>query len=81
MSLLKLSSGWHHFAVTYKFTFHYVSIKTIIIYLQLVELINLHSTMSLLKHDSREDDIVLGSFTFHYVSIKTRHPAAVITEI
>ena len=53
------------------FTFHYVSIKTIVGRLMFVRLNNLHSTMYLLKPLAFVYDYVYVQFTFHYVSIKT----------
>ena len=55
------------------FTFHYVSINTLVRLLVLPLDCSLHSTMFLLILPSRpESYTTLNFFTFHYVSINTR---------
>ena len=70
MYLLKLKYS-HRLRDMLKFTFHYVSIKTMIPGRLVSMHCNLHSTMYLLKldNDIGSDNLLL--FTFHYVSIKT----------
>ena len=56
----------------YKFTFHYVSIKSSIHHTADLRDMNLHSTMYLLNPVSKElTRYSLNLFTFHYVSIKS----------
>ena len=54
------------------FTFHYVSIKTVLFAPMLQSDFNLHSTMYLLKLSGAVGTVTsVATFTFHYVSIKT----------
>ena len=73
MSLLKRERGRYHTLAITSFTFHYVSIKTVLLRCTFTIVYNLHSTMSLLKrlqlHPQKRPPF---QFTFHYVSIKTK---------
>ena len=72
MFLLKPSGVADPIMEAILFTFHNVSIKTLLIFDILKCDITLHSTMFLLKQkQSRKDAHVLCFFTFHNVSIKT----------
>ena len=60
--------------ITYelKFTFHYVSIKSVVREYRLLEILHLHSTMYLLNRYPHCKTLVSSMiFTFHYVSIKS----------
>ena len=60
--------------ITYelKFTFHYVSIKSVVREYRLLEILHLHSTMYLLNRYPHYKTLVSSMiFTFHYVSIKS----------
>ena len=58
--------------LAFLFTFHHVSIKTAKIHFLMQNILDLHSTMYLLKRKSdNEKVIVSNTFTFHHVSIKT----------
>ncbi len=73
MSLLKLNFCAETQLIVYKFTFHYVTIKTNERDKNIQVFYNLHSTMSLLKRyplNLRASRLVV--FTFHYVTIKTQ---------
>ena len=54
------------------FTFHHVSIKTLVSLLLFVQIHHSHSTMYLLKQFCIATSIrTVATFTFHHVSIKT----------
>ena len=54
-----------------KFTFHYVSIKSMERLINVTALPDLHSTMYLLNRGKSAVLGQVGTFTFHYVSIKS----------
>ena len=54
------------------FTFHYVSIKSVYIFLWTWWWLYLHSTMYLLNQVSQKLLDLVWTFTFHYVSIKSQ---------
>ena len=54
-----------------KFTFHYVSIKSIKLLICICPVRNLHSTMYLLNLMGVMGTVLTSIFTFHYVSIKS----------
>ena len=56
------------------FTFHYVSIKSLSVYIVYMHIANLHSTMYLLNlNNANYDAFWANPFTFHYVSIKSTY--------
>ena len=64
-----------------KFTFHYVSIKSLSAQVQPTAESNLHSTMYLLNPDVEDNHVHGNIFTFHYVSIKSDKEEAHHTDI
>ena len=60
--------------LTFLFTFHYVSIKSLTSAIKGDALGNLHSTMFLLNPQPYASRGGSSAFTFHYVSIKSKSP-------
>ena len=57
---------------TTEFTFHYVSIKSTVLWKRLQSPAHLHSTMYLLNLEETTLERLADIFTFHYVSIKSK---------